>query len=76
MPQGFCLECNLPLGISTSTGYHSFCAEIAHERSQKEIYMKYPFVILDSFDNEIERFETEAEADEFLYKMKNLKICQ
>jgi len=74
LKQGICFECGKPLENKNSFGYHWQCAEIAHERSSKEADEKFPFVVIDFYENEIDGFATEEEAEEFLNRMKYAEI--
>lgn len=72
--QGICLECEIALSNPNSFGYHSHCADIAHERSNKEADKNFPFVVVGFDGAEIDRFKSEDEAEEFLYNIKNAEI--
>ena len=72
--QGICLECGKPLQNPASFGYHYNCADIAHERTNKEADEKFPFVVVDSEGCELDRFNTQEKADEYLYRIRNAEI--
>lgn len=68
------MECNFPLSNPNSFGYHAGCAEIAHARSNKAADEKCPFVVIDEEGGEMERFETEGQANDYLYCIQHSKI--
>ena len=72
--QGVCLECGTPLSNPNSFGYHPHCADIAHDRANKEADEKFPFVVTGFDGVEIDRFKTKSEAEDFIFNIKNSDI--
>ena len=72
--QGVCLECGTPLSNPNSFGYHPHCADIAHDRANKEADEKFPFVVIGFDGLEIDRFKTKSEAEDFIFNIKNSDI--
>lgn len=67
---GICGECGGAI-IPGHIGYHSWCAVEVHEREGREHDRTHPFVVIDGDGCEIERFDNETDAEEFLEKMRN-----
>lgn len=74
MPQGICFECNEPLPFPDTYGYHTHCAKIAHERTEKEADLTSPYVIVDLYGDEIDRFSTREQAEDYLHRLQGAEI--
>lgn len=73
--KGICLECGEPLLNPTSYGYHSTgCAEIAHKREEDRVNKEFPFVLVGSDGNDIERFKTMSEAEDYFFNVRHASI--
>ena len=72
--QGICLECCKPLTNQKSYGYHSGCAEIAHKREEDRVNKEFPFVLVGSDGNDIERFKTMSEAEDYFFNVRYASI--
>jgi hypothetical protein len=72
--KGICHECGDPLENSSAIGYHDRCARLVYERETRESNIKFPFIVRDGEDNELDVFTTKEEANDFLTRMKMVYV--
>jgi len=72
--QGICMDCGDSLIIPTSWGLCIPCSRTSWAKHEKEVDEKFPFIIIGGNGQEIDRFATEPEADEYLDNIRNAKI--
>jgi hypothetical protein len=59
-----CFECGKPM---VNVGYCcGACAKIAHARHRSVVDAKYPFIVMGGDGQEVDRFATEQEAEDYL----------